>query len=39
LVDALGGQEVLEPVLTEIAKVTVDERCRRPRHEHLSAMA
>ena len=39
LVDAFGGQEVLEPVLTEVAKVTVDERCRRLRHEHLSSMA
>jgi len=39
LVDAFGGQEVLEPVLTEVAKVTVDEQCRRLRHKHLSSMA
>jgi len=39
LVDAFGGQEVLEPVLTEVAKVAVDERCRRLRYEHLSSVA
>jgi hypothetical protein len=39
LVDALGGKEVLEAVLTEVANVTVHERGRRLRHEHLSSMA
>ncbi len=39
LVDTFGRQEVLESVLTEVAKVTVDERCRRLRHEYLSAVA
>jgi hypothetical protein len=38
-VHALGGQEVLEAVLTEVAKVVLHERCRRLRHEHLSSMA
>ncbi len=38
LVHALGGKEVLEAVLTEVAKVTVHERGRRLGHEHLSSM-
>jgi hypothetical protein len=39
LVDALGCEEVLEPVLPEVVQVTVDERRCLLRHEHLSAMA
>jgi hypothetical protein len=38
LVHALGGEEVLEAVLTEVAKVTVHERGRRLRHEHLPSV-
>jgi hypothetical protein len=39
LEDALGGDHVLESVLTEVTQVAVDERRRRPRNEHLSSMA
>jgi hypothetical protein len=39
LEDALGGDHVLEAVLTEVTQVAVDERRRRPRNQHLSSMA
>ena len=39
LVDTLSRQEILEPVLTEVAQLTVDERCRLLRHQYLPAMA
>ncbi len=39
LVDALGSQEVLEPMLAEVAHAVVpDQRCGRRRDERLSAV-
>ena len=39
LVDALGGREILEPVLAEVCEPELDELSRRGRDEHLPAVA
>ena len=39
LVDALGGGEVLEPVLAEVSELELDERSGGGRDEHLPAVA
>jgi hypothetical protein len=39
LVQVLRSREVLQPVLTEVAQVDVDEACRRGRQDYLTTMS